>query len=58
MKNRPKNTALGEIAKRKAAARPAATPKSRRPIAKITSAVPIENAMLISRPITALSPNG
>ena len=51
MKKRPKNTALGEIAMRNAAARPAATPNRRVPSANDAQIVPSENAMLTSRPI-------
>ena len=57
MKNRPKNTELGEIAMRKAAARPAATPNNQDPSAKVAQMVPSENAMLTSLPMTACSPN-
>ena len=56
MKKRPKNTALGEIAMRNAAARPAATPNRRAPSANTAQIVATEKTMLTSLPKIGSSP--
>ena len=56
MKKRPKNTALGEIAMRKAAARPTATLNRWDPSANTAQIVATEKTMLTSLPTIACSP--